>query len=105
MNAVKLLVDMDMLAWYVCLLMTPAGLFRAIRNKQSSILGILTFSAVYILLNATLVQFEQGAVYRYRSVIVAFILLFLDGQAIKSLFVKFDKVVGKATAGGYQLRQ
>lgn len=84
----QLLVQMDMILWYVCLLLILSGIYSAIRSRNSFFLGLFAFISVYILINAFIAESVADTVYRYRSAIVGLTLLFIDGRIIKGLLVR-----------------
>lgn len=88
-NALELIVSVDMLVWYLCLILMLPGIIAAIREKDKIPLGILVFLSLYILINAMVVENVSDTIYRYRSVIVGTSLLFINWTAISSLIKSF----------------
>lgn len=110
-NKVEMLVSMDILAWYVCLLLMLTGIYSTLRRKDSCFMGLLAFLASYILINALVVENVADTIYRYRSVIIGASLLFIDWDVLKSLFDHFygniKMKTGNAktgTLGGYDIK-
>lgn len=82
----QLVVGMDMIVWYICMLLVMTGIYSAFKNKDSYLLGLLTFIATYIVINAILAESVADTVYRYRAAIVGLSVLFIDGKVIKSIY-------------------
>jgi hypothetical protein len=82
LNAV---VSVDMIFWYVCMLLIAAGVFYSIKNKESLLLGILAFLVSYIIINILVVENVSDTIYRYRSVIVGPALMFIDWSVLARL--------------------
>ncbi len=81
----NMIVSIDMLSWYVCMLLIAAGIFYSIKNKESLLLGILAFLISYIVINILVVENVSDTIYRYRSVIVGPALMFIDWKVIARL--------------------
>ena len=88
-NKVQLVVKIDMIIWYICLFLILTGIYSAFKTRDSYFLGLLSFIAVYILINAVIAENVADTVYRYRSAIVGLTILFIDGNVIKRLFRQF----------------
>ncbi len=88
--AVELIVKMDMLAWYVCMLLMLTGLYSTLKRKESCFMGLLTFLAAYIIINALVVENVADTIYRYRSIIIGTSLLFIDWDVLKRLYDSFN---------------
>lgn len=96
-NKVQLVVKVDMIVWYICLLLILTGIYSAFKTQDSYFLGLLSFIAVYILINAFIAESVADTVYRYRSAIVGLTILFIDGRVIKRLFLLLGMLLnGKA---------
>ena len=83
---VQLVVRIDMVLWYICLFLILTGIYSAFRSRDSYFLGLLSFIAVYILINAIIAESVADTVYRYRAAIVGLSVLFIDGRVIKNIF-------------------
>lgn len=92
-DALRLIVSIDMLAWYLCLILMLPGIFGAIRKKEKLFLGLFAFLLSYILINAMVVENVSDTIYRYRSVIIGASLLFIDLDEIGSLVKRFKKIL------------
>ncbi|NJD01907.1 MAG: hypothetical protein FIA99_04765 [Ruminiclostridium sp.] len=88
-NKVQLVVRIDMIIWYICLFLILTGIYSAFKTRDSYFLGLLSFIAAYILINAVIAENVADTVYRYRSAIVGLTILFIDGKVIKQLFRQF----------------
>ena len=97
-SKVELIVSLDIIAWYVCLLLMLTGIYSTLKRKDSCFIGLLAFLASYIFINALVVENVADTIYRYRSVIIGTSLLFIDWDVLKSLFAHFDGKV-KIKAG------
>lgn len=84
-GTLNLIVSLDMIAWYLCLLLTPTGIYSAIKKRDSFPIGVLAFLACYIVINVLVVENVADTIYRYRSVIVGMSLLFIDWNVISRL--------------------
>ncbi len=85
----QFVVSTDMIIWYFCLVFMLPGIYSAIRKKNSYMIGIMAFLASYILINALVVENVPDTIYRYRSVIVGTLLLFIDWDAIGRMTKRF----------------
>ena len=88
-SKVQLVVQIDMIIWYVCLLLIFTGIYSAFKTRDGYYLGLLSFIASYLLINAVIAESVADTVYRYRSAVVGLTILFIDGNVIKSLFRRF----------------
>lgn len=88
MNSSKtqLVVQVDMIVWYICMILIFTGIYTAFKNKDSFLLGLLSFIAAYILINALIAENVADTVYRYRAAIVGLVVLFIDGRVIGKIF-------------------
>lgn len=82
----QLLVRMDMSVWYVCLFLVLTGIYTTLKKRDSCFMGLLAFIAAYVLINALVVENVSDTIYRYRSVIVGLVILFIDGNVISNIF-------------------
>ncbi len=87
--ALKLLLGIDMIFWYTCLALMLTGIYSAIRKKNGFYLGLLAFTAIYIIINALVVENVADTIMRYRSVIVGPMLLFIDLEWFSRLVSRF----------------
>lgn len=87
-HKVELLVNMDMIAWYVCLLLMLTGIYSTLKRKESCFTGLLAFLAAYIFINAVVVENVADTIMRYRSVIIGTSLLFIDGDVLRNIFTR-----------------
>ncbi|NLK88513.1 MAG: hypothetical protein GX279_13675 [Clostridiaceae bacterium] len=81
----NIIVSVDMLFWYGCMLLIAAGIFFSAKRKESFLLGILAFLACYIVINILVVENVSDTIYRYRSVIIGPALMFIDRDVIGRL--------------------
>ncbi len=88
----NIIVSIDMLSWYVCMLLIAAGIFYSVKNKESLLLGILAFLIIYIVINILVVENVSDTIYRYRSVIIGPALMFIDWRVIAGLKEHFIKI-------------
>lgn len=92
----QFVVSVDMIIWYICMFLILTGIYSAFKNKDSYLLGLLSFIATYIIINAVLADSVADTVYRYRAAIVGLSVLFIDGRVINSIvrqihgFIKKD---------------
>lgn len=99
-NKVQLVVQIDMIVWYICLFLILTGIYSAFKTRDSYFLGLLSFISVYILINAVIAESAADTVYRYRSAIVGLTILFIDGRVIKNLFYKLGMLLNSNTEDG-----
>ena len=86
-------VQLDMIAWYICLILIPSGIYAALKKRDSCFVGLLAFITTYILINAMLVENVSDTILRYRSVIVGLMILFIDGNVIGNFLKKLNTQV------------
>lgn len=86
----QLVVQVDMILWYICLFLILSGIYSSFKNRDSYFLGLLSFITVYILINAVIADSVADTVYRYRAAIVGPTILFIDGSVIKKLFRQLE---------------
>ena len=86
---VEFIVAMDMVAWYVCLVLMLTGIYAAFRRRKSCLIGLLAFTASYVFINAVVVENVADTIYRYRSVIIGTSLLLIDGNVFKNITTRF----------------
>lgn len=82
---IEWIVSMDIIVWYVCLLLMLTGIYSTLRQKDSCFIGILTYLGSYVFINALVVENVADTIYRYRSVILGLSLLFIDWGVLKKL--------------------
>ncbi len=99
-SKVQLVVQIDMILWYICLFLILTGIYSAFKTQDSYFLGLLSFISVYILINAVVAESVADTVYRYRSAIVGLTILFIDGNVIKRLFYKLGKLLNSNAGDG-----
>lgn len=109
---VELIVGMDMIAWYISLLLMLTGIYSTFKRKETFFMGLLTFLAAYIFINAIVVENVADTILRYRSVIIGTSLLFIDGDVFRNIITRFEHYIrfktgaGKTgTVGSYSIRQ
>lgn len=100
----ELLVRMDMTVWYICLLLVLTGIYTTLKRKDSCFMGLLAFIAAYVLINALVVENVSDTIYRYRSVIVGLVILFIDGGAIREIGRKLGGLIRGYSAGNWLYR-
>lgn len=88
-----LFVQIDMVAWYVCLILILSGIYTTLRNRDSYFIGLLAFCTVYVIINAALVENVSDTIYRYRSVIVGLLILFIDGNTIRNTVRRLNTLI------------
>ncbi|NLB54129.1 MAG: hypothetical protein GX808_14495 [Syntrophomonadaceae bacterium] len=88
----NVIVSIDVVCWYVCMLLIAIGIFNSIKKKESLLLGILAFLLCYIFINILVVENVPDTIYRYRSVIVGPALLFIDWSVIGRLKARICSV-------------
>ena len=89
----QFIVSIDMIIWYICMFLILTGIYSAFKNKDSYLLGLLSFIASYIVINAVLAESVADTVYRYRAAIVGLSVLFIDGRVIKSILYELKDLV------------
>lgn len=100
----QLLVRMDMAVWYVCLLLVLTGIYTTLKSRDSCFMGLLAFIAAYILINALVVENVSDTIYRYRSVIVGLVILFIDGNVIRDILRRIGGIFRGDAAGMWMFR-
>lgn len=85
-NLLESVVSMDMMGWYACLVLMLSGIYSSLKRKDTYMLGLLTFLVTYVAVNVPVVENVSDTIYRYRSVIVGISLLFIDLNALGTLF-------------------
>ena len=93
-NLLEVIVSLDITAWYICLFLMLPGIYSAIKQKESSLIGILAFLASYVIINALVVENVSDTIYRYRSVIIGLALLFIDFDVLKKMFYRLRGYLG-----------
>lgn len=83
-------VRIEMLLWYLCLLIALFGAIDALLKWNPYLLGILAFIISYSLINALICENVGETYYRYRAAIVAPVLLFAD---FRPLFATFRSII------------
>jgi hypothetical protein len=81
----NIIVSIDMLSWYACMLLIAAGILSSLKRKESLLLGVLAFLSSYIVINVLVVENVSDTIYRYRSVIVGPALMFIDWDVVARL--------------------
>jgi hypothetical protein len=89
-KSLEMIVSMDMITWYICLVMMLSGIYASFKRKDSCFIGMIVFLAAYILINETVVENVSDTIYRYRSVIVGIALLLIDGDIIGSFMTRAE---------------
>ncbi len=84
-TVLNVIVSIDMIFWYICMLLIATGIFSSIKNKESLLLGILAFLMSYIVINILVVENVSDTIYRYRSVIVGPALMFINWDVLGRL--------------------
>lgn len=106
---VQLVVKVDMIIWYICLVLIITGIYSTFKNRDSYFLGLLAFISTYILINAFIAENVADTVYRYRAVIVGLTILFIDAGLIKRIFlqlsqlIKYDFINGSNSYAEYEV--
>ena len=100
----QLLVRMDMSVWYICLFLVLTGIYTTLKNRDSCFMGLLAFIAAYVLINALVVENVSDTIYRYRSVIVGLVILFIDGNVISNIFRRLGNLFRGASTDSYIFR-
>ena len=80
--ALNVIVSIDMIFWYLCLLLMVPGIIAAVKNKESFLLGLLAFLTLYSVINIIAVENVPDTIYRYRSLTAGLSLLFIDWKII-----------------------
>jgi hypothetical protein len=88
----NVIVSIDVVCWYVCMLLIATGIFSSIKKQESILLGILAFLLCYIFINILVVENVPDTIYRYRSVIVGPAFLFIDWSVIGRLKARICSV-------------
>lgn len=101
---VQLLVKMDMTAWYICLFLVMTGVYTTLKKRDSCFMGLLAFIAAYVLINALVVENVSDTIYRYRSVIVGLVILFIDGNVISGILKRLGNLFRGVSTGSYMFR-
>lgn len=89
-NILESVVSMDMMAWYVCLILMLSGIYSSLRRKEPYMLGLLAFLVTYIAINVPVVENVSDTIYRYRSIIIGVSLMFIDLNVIGSVFRRIE---------------
>lgn len=71
-------VRLEMLLWYLCMIIALFGVLDALHKWDPYLLGLLAFIVFYSLINALISENVADTYYRYRAAIVAPVLLFVD---------------------------
>lgn len=85
----RLVVQLDMIAWYLSLFLILAGIYNTFRKKDSYFLGLLSFLISYMLINAFIAENVADTLYRYRAAVVGLAVLFIDGGMIRRILGRF----------------
>lgn len=89
-HQLEFVVDMDMIAWYICLLLMLTGIYSTFKRRDSCFMGLLTYAAAYVIINATVAENVADTILRYRSVIIGTSLLFIDGDVFRNIYTRFE---------------
>lgn len=86
-----IVVKIEMLLWYLCMIVSVFGIMHAFIRWDSYLIGVLVFIVSYGLINALISEDVADTYYRYRAVITAPALLFADYrllfQKMKALMI------------------
>lgn len=89
-------VRIEMILWYICMVISVFGIMYALMNRDPYLIGILAFIVSYSLINALISENVADTYYRYRAAIVAPLLLFADYRPffnkIKALLLETSAV-------------
>lgn len=85
----KWLIQIDMIIWYVSILLGMLGIYHSLRQGQPQSISIMAFCMFFLGMNALLVG-NVGAIYRYRMQLVVPYLV-LTGCGIEYLTSKYIK--------------
>lgn len=100
----QLLVKMDMAVWYVCLFLVLTGIYTTLKKRDSCFMGLLAYIAAYVFINALVVENVADTIYRYRSVIVGLVILFIDGNVISDIFRRLGNLFRGESTSNYIFR-
>ncbi len=85
-------VRIEMILWYLCLIISVFGIMYSLIKWDPFLLGILAFIIAYSLVNSLISENVADTYYRYRAAIVAPLLLFADYKPffkkVKGLLIK-----------------
>lgn len=84
-------VKIEMILWYLCLVVALLGAIDALLKWNPYLLGLLAFIVSYSLINALICENVGETYYRYRAAIVAPILLFADHRPLLASLRSFLK--------------
>lgn len=82
---IEAVVSADIIVWYICIALMIPGIVTSFKKRNGLFIGLFAFIAVYVIINALVVENVADTIYRYRSVIVGTSLLFIDTDSIKKL--------------------
>lgn len=106
MDEIISVVKVDMLLWYLCLLLAIIRAFKLIRNRDPYLAGMLAFIAVYIIINALLTDSNSRTAYRYRCQMIWPMLLVADWSMLKQAAAFCAKVfIGEVRRAGVETRR
>lgn len=77
-NLLIALVQLEMILWYLCMIIALFGILDTFLRWDPYLLGIIAFMISYTLINALLSEEVADTYYRYRAALVAPVLLFAD---------------------------
>lgn len=92
--ALVTLVQLEMILWYILMIVAIFGILDALLRWDPYLLGIIAFIISYSLINALLSEEVADTYYRYRAAIVAPVLLFADWRP---LFNQVRNVLSRRT--------
>ncbi len=72
------LVRIEMILWYVCMIISIFGFLNTLLEWNPYLIGIMAFIVSYSLINALISENIADTYYRYRAAIIAPMLLFAD---------------------------
>lgn len=91
-----LIVRLEMVFWYVCLIIAVFGVMYALINMDPYSIGLLFFIVAYGMINALICEEVPDTYYRYRATIIAPLLLFADYKLLinklKALLLRRDSL-------------
>lgn len=91
-NLAITIVRIEMILWYICMILAVFGFLDTLLKWDPYLLGIIAFIVSYSLINALISENVQETYYRYRAAIVAPVLLFADFRplvkTIKSILLR-----------------
>lgn len=85
-RVLELIVNIDMISWYICLILMLTGVYSCFKQRDSIYIGLFVYMSAYVFINALVVENVADTIMRYRSVIVGTSLLFIDWNVLKILF-------------------